>query len=254
MIIVYLMQNKDSNESRVVLVTGGLRGIGRATGDVLRSERWTVILADRDRADQESRAKFDCRLIDVADTASVDEVIAAVGRDHGRLDGLVNAAGFNKHQPVDSLEDETFRTLFDVHLGGVLRTSRAAAPLLKASSGAVVNFSSIAGRVGRSKRAPYSAAKAGTEALTRTMAIEWASWGVRVNCVVPGIVDTRLVRQNIEHGLVDRDRLISSIPLGRMGQPEELANVIAFLLSDKASFITGQSIVVDGGSLANGDW
>ena len=241
-------------DRRIAIVTGGARGIGLATGRALAAAGWGVVLSDRDAFEPVLEADFDCRRADVSDSARVDALVSGVVERYGRLDGLVTAAGYNRHAAVEDLRDELWEQLFDVHLGGVLRLCRAAARPLKATSGAVVNFSSIGARIGRPRRGPYAAAKAGIEALTRTLAVEWAPHGVRVNAILPGIVNTQLVRDNIAQGLVDRDSLVRSIPLKRMGEPEELASVVEFLLSDRASYITGQSIVVDGGALANGDW
>jgi NAD(P)-dependent dehydrogenase (short-subunit alcohol dehydrogenase family) len=212
------------------------------------------VLVDLGPFDEGLSTEFDCRVADVSDSGALDALVAGVVADHGGIDGIVNAAGYNRHEAVDELRDETWIKLLDVHVGGVLRLCRAAAGTLKERHGAVVNFSSIAGHIGRPRRGPYSAAKAGIEGLTRTLAVEWAPFGVRVNAVVPGIVNTRLVQQNIAEGRADRESLVRSIPLRRMAEPEELAAVVEFLLSDKASYITGQAIVVDGGALINGDW
>jgi NAD(P)-dependent dehydrogenase (short-subunit alcohol dehydrogenase family) len=238
---------------KVAVISGGIRGIGLAAGEILRANHWRVVLADRD-ATCGMLSGFDCRPFDATDTSSVHDLIEDVVRTHGRIDGLVNAAGFNRHQAIDELEDSTWQKLFDVHLGGTMRLCRAASAALKQSRGSVVNFSSISARVGRPRRAPYSAAKAGVEALTRTLAIEWAPDGVRVNAVVPGIVNTRMVRENLAQGLVNLDSLVGFIPLGRMAEPDEVASVVYFLLSDQASYVTGQSIVVDGGATVNGSW
>ncbi len=243
-----------SRRTPIALVVGGVRGIGLATGQALQAAGWQVVLADRDAAEPAVAERFDCRQADITSSSSVDEMVAGVVADHGGFDGLVNAAGFNRHQSVEELEDTTWSSLFDVHLGGVLRLCRAALPALRARPGAVVNFSSINAQIGRPRRVPYAAAKGGIEALTRTLAIEWAPHGIRVNAVSPGIINTRMVQDNLAKGLVDRDSLLGAIPLGRFGEAAEVAGTVAFLLSDTASYITGQTLAVDGGVLANGNW
>jgi len=245
---------RSSRGQRIALVVGGARGIGLASGEALRAAGWQVVAADRDPAEPELARRFDCRLVDIRDSAAVDGLVRAVLADHGRIDGLVNAAGFNKHESVAELADETWSALLDVHIGGVLRCCRACHPALRQARGAVVNFSSINARIGRPRRGPYAAAKGGIEALTRTLAVEWAGDGIRVNAVSPGIINTRMVQDNLARGLVDRDSLLGAIPLGRFGEASEVAAAVTFLLSGQASYITGQTLAVDGGVLANGNW
>lgn len=245
---------KTTSENGVAVIVGGGRGIGLATGETLKEHGWQVVLVDRDPLTAEIAKQFDFRQVDISDSTAVDRLAVDMIETYGRIDGLVNAAGHNRHEAVSDLQDETWSTLFDVHLGGVFRACRAFYPALKHGPGAVVNFSSIGAHLGRPKRAPYAAAKAGIEAITRTLAVEWAPDGIRVNAVVPGIINTRMVQENIEKGLVKMESLQREIPLRRFGEPEEVADAVAFLLSRRAGYITGQTLVVDGGVLANGDW
>jgi len=243
------------------LVTGGARGIGREVASQLRLAGWNVAIADLKLPDADEMAE-DPRLtqfhhvqMDVANSGSVDAGIGAVIERFGGLMGLVNAAGYNRHAPVAELRDDIWQELFEVHLGGTLRCCRSAFPALRDSgAGVVVNFSSVAGRRGRPNRAPYSAAKAGIEAVTRTMAIEWAPHNIRVNAVVPGWINTRLVQQNLASGASTAASLLKAIPLARLGEPAEVASVVTFLLSPQSSYMTGQSLVIDGGALINGNW
>ncbi len=237
----------------VAVIIGGARGIGLATATELAEQGWQVQLADRDPP-AEGDTTLPCHSVDIGNSDSVNQLATTLADAHGRVDALVNAAGFNRHGAVVELEDETWNSLFDIHLGGVLRACRAFHPMLAQSRGAVVNFSSIGARLGRPRRAPYAAAKAGIEAMTRTLCVEWAADGIRVNAVVPGIINTRMVQENIAAGRVDPDSLTRGIPLRRFGEAREVAAAVAFLASQRASYITGQTLVVDGGVLANGDW
>ncbi|MBM3598378.1 MAG: SDR family oxidoreductase [Alphaproteobacteria bacterium] len=250
-----------ASERPVALITGGARGIGLATAFNLLGRGFRVAVADLDApaegdlAGLAQRSDLASVVVDVTDSASVDRMVARVIEMHGRLDGLINCAGYNRHQTVADLEDATWQKLVDVHLGGALRCCRAAHAALKRSSqGAVVNFSSIAAHVGRPRRAPYSAAKAGLEAMTRTLAVEWAADNIRVNAVAPGVIWTRMVEDNIKRGAVDRDSLIRNIPLARFGTAEEIASAVGFLISREAAYVTGQTLVVDGGATINGNW
>jgi NAD(P)-dependent dehydrogenase (short-subunit alcohol dehydrogenase family) len=241
----------------VAIVTGGARGIGLATCTTLLARGWRTVALDRDAPGPDAPAGDGFAWIgaDVSDTASVDAAVAAAAARFGAIDALVNCAGFNRHQPVAELDDETWRSMLDVHVGGTLRACRAAHPWLRASTrGAVVNFSSMGARIGRPRRAPYAAAKAGIEGLTRTLAIEWAPDAIRVNAVCPGVVGTRMVRDNIARGAVDAASLVSGIPLRRFAEPAEIAAVVAFLVGAESSYMTGQVLVVDGGATINGDW
>jgi len=237
----------------IAVITGGARGLGLATGRILRQRGWTVIAADQDRTPELAEAGIDYAPVDVRDTAAVDAATAGIRAQHATIDALINGAGFTNHQAMADLSDDAWRDLVDVHLGGALRCCRAFRPLLR-SGGAVVNISSLAAHKGRPLRGPYAAAKAGLEALTRTLAVEWSADRIRVNAVAPGWISTRLVDKIIDTGVSKEGSLLARITLGRLGDPAEIGGTIAFLLSPDAGYITGQCIIVDGGATIYGDW
>jgi NAD(P)-dependent dehydrogenase (short-subunit alcohol dehydrogenase family) len=172
----------------------------------------------------------------------------------GGIDVLVNCAGVVGPGPSAELTDAEWSGLTDVHVLGTLRCVRAAFPALsRSSSAAVVNLSSMNAGIGVSGRLSYCAAKGAIEAMTRVLAVEWAAHGIRVNAVAPGYVDSQMLRSLIESGDHDHDRLVARVPLNRLARPQEIAAVIVFVASLDASYLTGQTIVVDGGRVVNGD-
>ncbi|HZZ47076.1 MAG TPA: SDR family NAD(P)-dependent oxidoreductase [Pseudonocardia sp.] len=245
---------------RTAIVTGAANGIGLATATLLWERGWRVVLVDLDGARaQERRAELDptggdslAVAADVTDTAAVEAMVALTIDRFGGIDALINNAGRPTAASVEDLDDETWAATLEVNLGSALRCSRAALPALRRSSApAVVNMASAAGLVGMAGRAGYGAAKAGISSLTRVLAVEWAGYGIRVNAVAPGYVRTAGFDQRIgvERGAVYAQR----VPLGRLCLPEEVASVIAFLASPDAAYITGQTIVIDGGLTIRGE-
>jgi NAD(P)-dependent dehydrogenase (short-subunit alcohol dehydrogenase family) len=191
---------------------------------------------------------------DVLDAASVDAMVGQVVDTLGGIDVIVNCAGVVAPEPSAELSDRAWTDLTDVHVLGTLRCVRAAFPALRRSqSAAVVNLSSMNAGLGVSGRLSYCAAKGAVEAMTRVLAVEWAPYGIRVNAVAPGYVETAMLRGMLERGEHDEARLLARVPLGRLAHPDEIATVIAFLASHGASYLTGQTIVVDGGRVVNGD-
>jgi NAD(P)-dependent dehydrogenase (short-subunit alcohol dehydrogenase family) len=184
-----------------------------------------------------------------------DALVARVLDRFGRLDALVNNAGAGQLAPSESLDRDVWRQVIDLDLSAAFFCAQAAArPMLAAGRGVIVNVSSLMGHVGLAQRAAYSAAKHGLEGLTKTLAAEWARRGVRVMSVAPGYVATELLAGTMEAGGFTFEQVAGRTPLGRLAEPEEVARVVAFVASDDASYLTGSSILVDGGWLADGGW
>ncbi len=240
-------------EDKVAFVTGAGQGIGRAIAEKLAAEGAAVAVSDvnADTARSTAEAIGGKALglhADVAERESVAAAVEQVTSHFGRIDVLVNNAGWDKVGPFVESDPADWDRIVAINLFGVLNTSRAVLPLMvEQGSGAVVNLASDAGRVGSSGEAVYSAAKGGVISFTKTTAREMARHRVRANCVCPGPTDTPLFAAVVEGNDKLRDGLIRSIPMRRLAQPSDLANAVSFLASDEASFITGQTLSVSGG-------
>ena len=237
-------------EDKIAIVTGAGQGIGQAIARKLAAEGATVAVTDLDEASaiQTADALTGAVAIhaDVSDRQAVQAMADRVVQQFGRVDVLVNNAGWDKASPFVDSDPADWDRAIAINLYGVLHTCKAVLPLMAArGGGAVVNLGSDAGRVGSSGEAVYSAAKGGVIAFTKSLAREMARHQVRVNCVCPGPTDTALFASFAGPKL--REALTKAIPFRRLGQPADVANVVAFLASDEASFVTGQTVSVSGG-------
>jgi len=243
---------------KVALVTGAARGIGLATAKRFLADGWSVALLDID-GDNLGRtftvlakpATTVAITRDVADAAGVSRAVEAIGQKFGRLDALVNNAGIAIFKPILEVTYEDWSRVLAVNLTGPFLCTQAAAPLLRDSGGgAIVNITSISGLRASTLRTAYGTSKAGLAHLTQQQAIELAPLGIRVNAVAPGPVDTAMAKA--VHTAEIRAAYHDAIPLNRYGLESELAEVIFFLCSERASYITGQTLAVDGGFEATG--
>lgn len=234
---------------KTAIVTGAARGIGLATTRLLLAEGRRVAMIDRDAEALTAAAQeLDGVLPVICDVSDPDQVAAmaeSVMTEFGRIDALVNNAGVADFRPMGETDFATWRSVMATNLDGVFLTSQAVIPHLKAVGGAIVNVASISGLRASTLRVAYGTSKAAVIHLTRQQAAELGEWGVRANVVAPGPVDTKLALA--VHTPAIRAAYHDAIPLNRYGQETEIAEVIAFLCSDKASYVTGQTIASDGG-------
>ncbi|MBC7633364.1 SDR family NAD(P)-dependent oxidoreductase [Aeromicrobium sp.] len=245
---------------KVILVTGAASGIGAATCFKLRDLGATVSGCDLSLVPLKTESRFEglrMETVDVRDPEQVQAFVDLVVERHERIDAVVNCAGVAPTSYTTLMTHETTHHDWDqqigVNLTGTYTVSRAALPALLVQGGAIVNISSIMGLIATAGASAYTASKAGVLGLTRSMAVEYATSGVRVNAVCPGYIDTPMVHT----GLSRSDdpaaalRLLELLhPMGRLGEPSEIADVVAWLVSDSASFVTGATIPVDGGYTA----
>lgn len=249
-----------------VLVTGGASGLGLAIASAFQSQGAQVVIASRDgdkvrrSAEQLNRNGSEATgqrsvlgmRLDVTSDDMVKQIISRVVEQYGRLDVLVNSAGFTTLKPSLERSSDEFNQFFDTHVTGTFRCAKAAAVhMKKQGKGSIVNLASVASQVALQDAAPYVTAKHAVMGLTRSLANDWAKYGIRVNALVCGYVPTDLTRSIIT-GTDRGRRVLERTPMGRFGRPEEVAAAAVFLGSDAASFITGHGLVVDGGFLCCG--
>lgn len=236
----------DRFEGRVAVVTGGSRGIGAAVIASIIEEGGRGVALDLSEPDEPQAGARYIRA-DVTDRSSLEAAYEDIDDNEGRVDVLVNNAGYQRVGRTEEYDPEQWRKVVDVHLFGMFHNSALAIPRMRAQGGgAIVSVASTASIVGLPGRGPYSAAKGAIAALTRSMAVELAPSNIRVNAISPGSTLTGLVQQGLDDGTISDD-IKNEIPMRRLADPSEIAQAIRFLASDEASYVTGATLVVDGG-------
>jgi 3-oxoacyl-[acyl-carrier protein] reductase len=240
-------------DGKIALVTGASRGIGQACALALAKEGATVIgTATSDKGAeaitsylQAAGAKGRGMKLDVTDAAEVDAVITSIEKDFGAISILVNNAGITRDNLLMRMKDEEWDEIMATNLTSVFRLSRAVLrAMMKSRAGRIISIASVVGAMGNAGQTNYSAAKAGIMGFTKSLAREVGSRNITVNCVAPGFIDTDMTRALPE---AQRQALLAHIPLGRLGAADDIAEAVAFLASDKAGYITGTTLHVNGG-------
>jgi 3-oxoacyl-[acyl-carrier protein] reductase len=244
------MPESASLTGKVAIVTGGTRGIGLATVRALAEAGATVVLTGRDEAAAKDAAEsvggaVTGLQLDVTDAKAVSTVIRGVAKEHGRLDIAVANAGIMEGALLGMIRDDDVHRVLDTNVAGTIHTVQGAArAMMRKKTGSIVVLASVVGERGSAGQTVYAASKAAVANVARSAAKELGGAGVRVNAVAPGVIDTELTAQLSEQARADS---IGNTPLGRLGDADEVARAIRFLVSDEASFITGQVLGVDGG-------
>lgn len=240
-------------KNNVAIVTGGSKGIGRAISETLLSLGYTVVIID---INDEKAATFlqenkDSALhyihCDVSDPAAIEMACTEAAKDYGTISVLVNNAGIQTHVPFVEMTPELWAQTMDINLNSAFYFCKAVVPgMIQQKWGRIINIASMSARRGSNRHVHYCASKAGLVGLTRALSIEIAQFGVTVNAVCPGIVDTDIVQQTL---LQKRETWLKEMHVKRLGTPEDIANAVAFLVSEKSDWVSGQALDINGGIL-----
>ena len=256
------MTQTTSQPTKVAVVTGSAQGIGKAAATHLAVDGYAIVIADiRPDAAQQTAEEFTRNgykaasvRVDVSDPSSCSEMIAGAVEHFGRVDAMINCAGISKPGPSLDVTPEDWQRMIGIQLNGTFYCCQAAGRQMvkQGWGGCIVNITSVTAQAAFPERASYCSSKAGVDMLTKVLAIEWAKYKIRVNAVGPSHTETEMTRTNIARGLYDLETVTRRIPMGRLASMDDIADGVSFLCSEKAGFVTGQALYVDGGYLAYG--
>jgi NAD(P)-dependent dehydrogenase (short-subunit alcohol dehydrogenase family) len=241
-------------EQKIAVVTGGASGLGYAIAKKFVTQNIFTIIIGRNAqkledAKQALGMSCDTIVFDLNNLSAIAELVEIIQKRYGRIDILVNNAGVNMKKDITEVTDAEFQQIIQTNLTGVFSLSREVSKIMLAQKeGAIINISSMAAHYGIPKVTAYSASKAAIEGMTRSMAVDLSPSGIRVNCVAPGFITTNMSSAALNSDPERKKRVLARTPMGKMGQPEDVANAVYFLVSDEASFITGAILPVDGGN------
>jgi NAD(P)-dependent dehydrogenase (short-subunit alcohol dehydrogenase family) len=233
---------------RVVVITGGARGIGLGIARAARRAGAIAIVADVTPPEDVNSGEVDWRRLDVTDVSAAASLFASLARERGAIDVLVNNAGLLQAGPLEGVSPAEWRRILGVNLEAVFFMTQVAVPYLSATA-AVVNVASTSAFVASGDQAVYEASKGGVVMLTRSLAVELGPRGIRVNAVAPGLIDTPMTRTLFGDAARFEARVRDKVPLGRAGRPDDVAEAVIFLASTEAAYVSGETVVVDGGWL-----
>ena len=239
---------------KVAVVTGGSRGIGKAIALSLAKENYDVIINYRSKAEEAEKVVLEMKQLgsnakaiqsDISRYQEVEAMIEDILKDYGQIDLLVNNAGITKDQLMLRMSEDDFSQVVDINLKGSFNCVKAVTKsMFKKRSGNIINISSVVGLIGNIGQVNYAASKAGVIGMTKSLAREYAARNIRVNAIAPGFIDTDMT-ESLSAEL--KEKIVNNIPLNALGKPEDIADMVVFLASDKAKYVTGQVIAVDGG-------
>lgn len=244
-------------KGKVALITGGTAGIGKAIACLYAQHGADVVIlgTNKERSEQalkeieaikmDPQQRTACYLVDVSKSKEVEQTVEKIIQDWGKIDILVNNAGITRDNLLMKMSEEDWDLVIDVNLKSVYNTCRALSrPMMKARGGTIINIASVIGLTGNAGQVNYAASKSGMIGLTKSLAKELASRGIRANCIAPGYIETQMT-EGLSPAI--KETILTKIPMSRIGQPRDIAHAALFLASDLASYITGQVLTVDGG-------